>query len=178
VSAGLLLVWGGAAGAQEGVFLQPEDAARTLFPDAEAIRRRRLAADAALRERVRALLGRGQPSLWEEAYPIFTVLRGETVLGHVVVVEEIGKHRPITFAVGVDATGRVADVAVLAYREPYGGEIRHRRFLDQYRGKTLADPLQPYRDIRNITGATLSVEATGRAVRKAVAVLTAAGLLR
>ncbi len=176
-SAALLLAWGGVAGAQEGLFLRSEDAPRALFPDGDAVRERRLTADAAFRERVRGLLGRVQPSRWEEEYRVFTVRRGAAVLGHVVIVEEIGKHRPITFAVGVGSDGRVADVAVLAYREPYGGEIRHRRFLAQYRGKGLGDPLQPYRDVHNITGATLSVEATGRAVRKAVAVLVAAGLL-
>lgn len=176
-SAGLLVFWGGRAAAQEGVFLRAEEAPGVLFPAGESTRERRVPASADFRERVRRRLGRVQPSWWEDEYRIFTVLRAGRVLGHVVIVEEIGKHRPITFAVGVGADGRVADVAVLAYREPYGGEIRHRRFLAQYRGKGPEDPLQAYRDIRNITGATLSVEATGRAVHKALAVLEAAGLL-
>jgi hypothetical protein len=106
------------------------------------------------------------------------VKRGDDLLGSVVIVEEIGKHRPITFAVAVTPGGAVRDLAVLAYREPYGGEVRDRRFLRQYAGKTLADPLIPYRDIQNIAGATLSVEATGRAARKALAVLKATGILR
>jgi hypothetical protein len=176
-AAGLLIVRDGVAAAQEGVFLRAEDAPGVLFPEGDATRERRLAVSTELKERVRRRLGRFQPSLWEDEYQIFTVLHAGRVLGHVVIVEEIGKHRPITFAVGVGRDGRVADVAVLAYREPYGGEIRHRRFLAQYRGKGPDDPLQAYRDIRNITGATLSVEATGRAVHKALAVLEAAGLL-
>ena len=90
---------------------------------------------------------------------------------------EIGKHRPITYAVAITPEGAVHDLAVLAYREAYGGEVRERRFLKQYVRKTLADPLLPYRDIRNISGATLSVEATGRAARKAIAVLKVAGTL-
>jgi hypothetical protein len=176
-SGGLLVLWRDVLAAQEGVFLRAEDAPRALFPDGDETRETRIASGPDLRQRVRGLLGRVQPSMWEHEYRIFTVLRSGSVLGHVVIVEEIGKHRPITFAVGVAMDGRVKDVAVLAYREPYGGEIRHQRFLAQYRGKALADPLLPYRDIRNITGATLSVEATGRAVRKAVAVLKAAGML-
>src|SRR5207245_1359677 len=75
------------------------------------------------------------------------------------------------------AAGAVHELAVLAYREAYGGEVRERRFLKQYARKTLADPLVPYRDVRNISGATLSVEATGRAARKAIAVLKVAGTL-
>jgi thiamine biosynthesis lipoprotein ApbE len=63
----------------------------------------------------------------------------------------------------------------MVYREAYGGEIRTRRFLDQYRGKGEDDPLMPSRDIRNITGATLSARAVGRAVKKAIAVLEVIG---
>jgi hypothetical protein len=178
---------GGAAGAwlimrpagvtaQEGVFLQAEEAPRQLFPEATDTVERAAAGTPELHQRVRALLGR-PPTVWEAAYRIFTVKRGPALLGFVVVVEEIGKHRPITYAVAVRPDGTVHDAVVLAYREAYGGEVRERRFLTQYRGKGLADPLRPYHDIRNISGATLSVEATGRAVKKAIAVLKAIGEL-
>ena len=160
--------------AQEGVFLTAEEAARQLFPDAAAGAPRTLAATPTLQQRIRDLLGR-PPSLWEASYRVITITRADTVAGFVVVVEEIGKHRPITFAVGVRPDGKVSDMAVLAYREAYGGEIKDKRFLRQYHDKTLGDALLPYRDIRNISGATLSVQATGRAARKAIAVLRAAG---
>jgi len=84
-------------------------------------------------------------------------------------VEEIGKYRPITFVVGVRPDGSVSDVAVMAYREPYGGEVKSARFLRQYRNKSPADLLRSGRDIVNIAGATLSVEAASRAVHKAQA---------
>jgi hypothetical protein len=113
--------------------------------------------------------------MWEPAYRLFTVSRAGARLGFVVIVEEIGKHRPITYAVAVEPNATVHDVAVLAYREAYGGEVRERRFLRQYSGKGLSAPLQPYRDIVNISGATLSVEATGRAAKKAIAILRATG---
>src|SRR5262249_47491782 len=115
------------------------------------------------------------PSLWEESYRVVTVTRADAVAGYVVVVEEIGKHRPITFAVGIRPDGKLQDMAVLAYREAYGGEIKDKRFLGQYREKGLGDVLLPYRAIANISGATLWVQAPGRAARKAIAVLRAAG---
>src|SRR5262249_61167662 len=111
-------------------------------------------------------------------YRNLTLTRADTVAGFIVVVEEIGKHRPITFAVGVRSDGKVQDMAVMAYREAYGGEIRDKRFLRQYHDKALDDALLPYRDIRNISGATLSVQATGRAARQAVAPVRAPGDLR
>jgi hypothetical protein len=169
-----LLLPAAGAEAQEGVFMPAADAPRHLFPDASAVSERTVMATADLQRRVRTLLG-GPPTIWEPDYRIFKVKRGDTVIGFVVVVEEVGKHRPITFAVATTPEGRVHDLAVLAYREAYGGEIRERRFLKQYAGKTLSAPLQPYRDIQNIAGATLSVQATGRAVKKAIAVLRATG---
>ena len=173
---GAWLVVPGSGAAQEGVFLQPEEAAHHLFPDGSAVSERTVAATPELQHRIRTILG-GPPTVWEREYRLFTVRREETVVGFVAVVEEVGKHRPITFAVATTCDGHVHDVAVLAYREAYGGEVRQRRFLKQYERKTLSDPLLPYRDIHNIAGATLSVQATGRAVKKAIAVLMASGYL-
>ena len=116
-------------------------------------------------------LGTRRPSLWEAEYIIFTAKQRETLLGYGVIVEEIGKSLPITFMVGVRPDGKVAEVAVMAYREPYGGEVRYPRFLAQYAGKTIRDPLLPYRDIHNITGATLSCQSIGQGVRKALALV-------
>ena len=121
-------------------------------------------------------LGSTKPSLWEPDYVLFTVYRDGNLLGYAVVVEEIGKHRPITFVVGVRPDGAVQDVALMVYREPYGGEVRAPRCLAQYRGKNLTASLLSFRHIRNITGATLSAEAIGRGVRKALALLRALSL--
>jgi len=173
---GLLALRAGSARAQEGQFLRAEDAPRQLFPETSEVSEHTVPSSPALQSRVRALMG-SAPTLWEPAYRVFTARRGDQVLGFTVIVEEIGKHRPITFAVGVNPDASVRDVAVLSYREPYGGDVKERRFLRQYAGKTAAAPLLPYRDIHNIAGATLSVEATGRAVKKAIAVLRASGEL-
>jgi hypothetical protein len=161
---------------QEGQFLTEAEAPRAVFPDLTAVGWRRVVATPEIREAMRARLGRTRPSIWEPAYPVAEVRRADAPLGHAVIVEEIGKHRPITFVVGVGREGAVAGVAVMAYREAYGGEVRERRFLAQYRGKALRDPMLPFRDIRNISGATLSAEAIGRGVRKALALLAALGL--
>lgn len=157
--------------AQEGMFLTEAAAPAAVFPQATTFERTVVPATPALQAQVQSRLGTLRPSLWEPEYVIFTAKRGDMLLGYGVVVEEIGKHRPITFMVGVRPDGKVAEVAVMAYREPYGGEVRHARFLTQYAGKTLRDPLLPYRDIRNITGATLSCHSIGRGVRKALALV-------
>jgi hypothetical protein len=169
----LLLAVCGAARAQEGMFLTEEQAPKAVFPDADRVVRRDVESTPALRERITAGLAGSQPSLWEERYAVFDVTRGGTALGRALVVEEVGKFRPITFVVGVRPDGSVNDVAVMAYREPYGGEVRSARFLRQYRDKARTAPLRGGRDIVSIAGATLSVEAANRAVHKAQALAAA-----
>ncbi|HEX2931461.1 MAG TPA: FMN-binding protein [Candidatus Binatia bacterium] len=119
-------------------------------------------------------MGKTKTSLWEESYVVFVAKKGDATLGYAVIVEEIGKHRPITFIVGVGADRKIKDAALMVYREAYGGEVRDRRFLQQYRGKSLKDPLLPFRDIQNISGATMSVEAIGRGSKKALALVEVA----
>lgn len=156
--------------AQEGVFLTEAQAPGAVFPDADSFDRQEIPMTPTLRGRLQMTLAPTETSIWEERYVTFTAKHGDTVLGYAIVVEEIGKHRPITFVVGVRADGTVNDVAVMAYREAYGGEVRSKRFLKQYRAKSAADDLRPYNAIKNIAGATLSVEAASRAVKKALVV--------
>jgi hypothetical protein len=94
--------------------------------------------------------------------------------GYAMVLEEKGKYRPITFLVGTNPTLAVEGVEVLVYREDRGGEVRHARFLRQYEGKTIDDPIRTHRDIVNITGATISVNALNAGVRRALETLARA----
>jgi len=160
-----------AAWSQEGVFLAEADAAKAVFHDADSVTRADVPVTPDLRTRVTAALGGSLPSMWEEHWIVFRVARDGRSLGSAIIVEEIGKHRPITFVVGLRPDRSVEDVAVMAYREAYGGEIRQRRFLAQYEGKGPADDIRQPRAIKNVAGATLSVEAASRAVRKAQAIV-------
>ena len=68
----------------------------------------------------------------------------------------IGKSELITYALALDASGRVTALEVLEYRESHGGEVRLAGWRNQFQGKSVADPVTLDRDIRNISGATLS----------------------
>ncbi len=157
--------------AADEIYLSEEEAPQAVFHAAEHFERYELRSTPELRERIRRRLGRLEVSSWETSYPVFIAFRGGETIGTAVIVEEIGKHRNITFIVGVASDGSIAGVAVMVYREAYGGEVRSGRFLAQYRGKDANEPLLPGRDIRNITGSTLSVYAIGRGVKKAAAVV-------
>jgi transcriptional regulator of nitric oxide reductase len=105
--------------------------------------------------------------------PVLRVERADSLLGYAVVRNVKGKDQPITFLVAVDPGDHLKDVDILVYREPYGGEVAYDSWRKQFRGKTAQDPMEVGKDIRSISGATISVNSVTLAVRKAVADLTA-----
>src|SRR5207247_11179042 len=84
-----------------------------------------------------------------------------------------GTDQPITSPVWTDPPNPLKHVDILVYREPYGGELAYEPWRKQFRGKAAADPLQVGRDIRSISGATISVHAVTVGVRRMLAELTA-----
>jgi len=74
------------------------------------------------------------------------------------ILEEIGKTKPITIGVVVQAE-KIADIKVLAFRESRGWEIKHEFFTNQFKGLYLTPDLHLNTPIDGISGATLSVRA-------------------
>jgi Na+-translocating ferredoxin:NAD+ oxidoreductase RnfG subunit len=90
--------------------------------------------------------------------------------GGVFVLDEVvGKHEFITYAVGIDADGRVAGIEIVDYRESYGYEVRNAEWRAQFIGKSTADPLQLTHDVRNVSGATLSCKHVTDGVKRVLA---------
>ncbi len=89
------------------------------------------------------------PKLWQ-------VRGADRPLGWFAVDQVIGKSELITYAVAFDANGAVTSVEILDYRESHGGEVRLAGWRRQFAGKTPADPVELNKDIKNISGATLS----------------------
>jgi len=124
---------------------------------------------------IRRLFGPGAraDTLRVDSAAVLRVSRGDSLLGFAEVGNVIGKDQPITFLVAVDPSDRLKDVDILVYREPYGGEVAYESWRKQFRGKTSTDPIQVGRDIRSISGATISVHAVTAGVRRILADLTA-----
>jgi Na+-translocating ferredoxin:NAD+ oxidoreductase RnfG subunit len=104
---------------------------------------------------------------------VLRVSRADSLLGFAAVGNVLGKDQPITFLVAVDPTDRLKDVDILVYREPYGGEVAYEPWRRQFRGKSAADSLRVGKEIRSISGATISVHAVTLGVRRLLAELTA-----
>ena len=81
----------------------------------------------------------------------------------------IGKHEVIAYAVGLKNDGSVKQVEIMDYKESYGYEVRNANWRKQFIGKTAADPVKLDRDIRNISGATLSSRHVTEGIKRILA---------
>ncbi len=89
--------------------------------------------------------------------------------GFFIVDEVLGKHEFITYAIGLNADGTVKQIEIMTYRESYGYEVRNPDWRAQFVGKTAAAPLKLSKDIKNISGATLSCRHITDGVKRVLA---------
>ena len=73
-----------------------------------------------------------------------------------IVDQVIGKHENIDVAVAISYLGRVTGIEILTYRESYGHQVRHPKWLAQFFGKSYQHHFELDKNIQNISGATLS----------------------
>lgn len=104
---------------------------------------------------------------------VYRVTGDETVLGYAKVSNVKGKDQPITYLVAIDPEGRLVEVDILVYREAYGGEVDQSAWRKQFRGKTAGDRMRVGKEIRNISGATISAHAVTAGVRSTLEKLSA-----
>jgi Na+-translocating ferredoxin:NAD+ oxidoreductase RnfG subunit len=147
------------------VYLTEEQALKLLFPKSQQVRAETLRLTPDQKTRIQEKIGWKFP---EESFRAFKAESNGKVDGYAVIQETIGKHRPITYIVGVTPDGKVSDVEILVYRESKGSEVRMKRFNSQYEGKTPLDPIRINKDIINITGATMSVRSVSAGVKRAL----------
>lgn len=73
-----------------------------------------------------------------------------------------------TSAVFINAQGVVEHVEIIAFNEP-PKYTPQSSLLNQFKGKSLSDKMQPHKDITFISGATLTADATSKSIRIALA---------
>jgi len=83
------------------------------------------------------------------------------------ILNEIGKEKPITIGVTVQA-GQLKQVSILTFRESRGGEVGYPAFTDQFNNARLDAKHNLDRSIDGISGATLSVRAVKKIARLAL----------
>lgn len=150
------------------VYFTNEEALNIAFPEADRIEERTVIIREEQKERIQSLAKVEKNS---GTFTYYEGIKENETIGYAVITNASGKFSYITFMVVVDPKGRIEMVEVLVYWELYGAEIRQNRFLQQFRGKTINDPLRLNSDIDAVTGATISSRAMTNGIKEILAYL-------
>ncbi len=97
---------------------------------------------------------------------IWEICGQDSLSGFAVLDNVLAKSLPITFLVIFSPNGQIKKVDIIRYREPYGGAVGSRIWLDQFTRKPISDDFMVYKDIDAISGATISTGSVTRGVYK------------
>ena len=104
--------------------------------------------------------------------PHFVAYYGDkTVAGYVFWTTEVeplerGYDGPIKMLVGVDTKGILTGILVVEHREPYGYfSVDVPRFPAQFKNKDIRDPFKLGADVDAVSGATITITSSSRAIR-------------
>ncbi len=81
-----------------------------------------------------------------------------------------GKHELVAYAVALDARGAIRRVEILSYQEAYGAEVRLPAWRAQFVGRAHGDPIALGRDIKNVSGATISCRHVTEGIRRLMSI--------
>jgi len=150
------------------VYLTEEQALQEVFPHSDEIL---FNVVPLTKEEKSQLQNRLRRKIYEDFFVVYMGIKSGEVTGYAIITEEIGKFHPYTFIVSVDLEGKIDKIAILVYRESRGSEITKKRFLYQFKGKSLKNKIRINRDVINISGATMSVVTMCKGVKKIIAVI-------
>ncbi len=150
------------------VYLTEEEALKLMFPNSTRIKKELLRVPTDKKMTVEERIGWKFP---EDSFDVYIGETGSQIDGYALIQNTIGKHKPMTYMVGVDHTGHVLNVELLVFREARGSEVRTKRFNVQYEGKTVLDPVRINKDIINISGATMSVRSMTAGIKRVLVLI-------
>ena len=154
---------------QETIYYSKKEAIDALFPSASTIDTQLIRLSTANHQLAERKLG---IRFQQDMVDISFAYHEQELLGYALVLDELGKHYPITFMVGLTPELTVHEIVVMIYREPWGDKVRKKRFLRQFKDKTIAEPFIVDQDVDGLTGATLSSWAISLGVKKALILAT------
>ncbi len=163
----LLAAGAAAAPAFATQYLSVEQSQKVIFPEATSFRHQDIALSTAQMQQVEKLAGVPSRSVnWR----VVAALKGEQLIGYVVLDDVVGKFELISYAVGLNPDASVRQVEILSYRESHGGEIRNPAWRRQFVGKRAQTGIAIGEGIANISGATLSCTHVTDGVRRIAAI--------
>ena len=100
---------------------------------------------------------------------VWDVMGSAGKIGTLFIDQVYGKHEFITYALALGSEGEVTRIEVMDYRETYGEQVRNPNWRAQFTGKRYGQPIFLNKQIKNISGATLSCIHLTEGVRRLLA---------
>ncbi|MFC1541218.1 FMN-binding protein [Candidatus Latescibacterota bacterium] len=167
--------------------LTKEEAIKEMYPDIDDVKtvtHALTAAEiAAIKETMGGSLVHYQKGSQSEdvseatTYDFFIGMKDNKPVRMAIIEEQPGKWGPVEFIIAIDATtGKINNMAVMSYKEKRGRPIARQNFLSQFFGKGKDDPISVKnvkgvrKDIRAISGATISSDCACFAAKKVIAI--------
>jgi len=104
----------------------------------------------------------------DKAFTFYISRVDDAVAGYAVEDRVKGKWGIMHYMLFFNIDGTIRDVVVLEYQEKRGRPVAKERFRKQFRGKTIDDRIQLRKDIRGVSGATISSKGMTDGIRKMV----------
>lgn len=160
----LVLAAGALAPAEARVLLTQPEALEAAFPGQRLERRVAYLS----RKQVAAVQERARARLRSSIVAYYVGRSSEGVTGFAYFDTHVVRSMPETLMVLLSPAGEVRSVEVLAFHEPED-YLPRPRWLKQFRGRSREQEVWLKRDIRGVTGATLTAHAVTEAVRRILA---------
>lgn len=152
--------------ARATVYFTADAVKRVLFPNAAHFVDR---AVTLTKEQVRAVAAASRTRVNFPNVAAWDAMGAGGRIGRLFIDRVYGKHEFVTYAVALDASDAVHGIEIMDFRESYGDEVRLPRWRAQFSGKRAGQPLFIDKQIKNISGATLSCVHITDGVRRVLA---------
>lgn len=148
------------------VFKTQKEALQQAFPESDSITRKVIFLT---KEQVNEIQKLAKAKVKSKVVTYYIGSKANKVIGYAFFETNIVRTKPETFMVVINPDSTIKYVDILAFYEPLD-YLPTGHWFDLFKKKILNHNLWPKRDIHNITGATLTVQAVTQGVRKMLAI--------
>lgn len=153
----------GSTAARATVYFSSASIKKQMFPSATRFVDRSISLTKAQKSKIKKA---AKTSVRSNRVNAMDAYAGNKKLGTLFIDKVFGKHEFITYAVALNTAGAVSGVEIMDFRESYGDEVRNGNWRAQFHGRRSGQPLKIDKQIKNISGATLSCVHITNGVRR------------
>ncbi|MBL7960526.1 FMN-binding protein [bacterium] len=144
------------------VYLTKDEALHLYFPNEQNVFRKNIFLTD---DQVQQIQGRARAKIDSKIITYYEYREGAIIRGIAFFETQTVRTHPATFMIVLNSDGSLIAVEMLAFYEPED-YLPPKKWMEQFKYKTLQNDIYPKRGIPNVAGATLSAQAITESVRK------------